>query len=282
MKLIDGKQIAQEIRAEIKSEIARIAGREPGLAFVLVGDHTPSLTYVNMKKKGCEEVGIRSKVIHLPESIAEEKLIKEIELLNSDPSIDGILVQQPLPSAISTVKVVESIDPEKDVDGFHPHNLGKLMMGQKGGFIPCTPLGILKLLEKNGLSAEGKHVVVVGRSLIVGRPLAMLLSQNRPHCNATVTLAHSKTENLSAICKQADILIAAVGRPHLIRAEMVKEGAVVIDVGINRNETGHIVGDVDFENVKTIASMITPVPGGVGPMTIAMLLSNTLLSYKQR
>ena len=282
MNLIDGKQIAQEIRAELKQEIQRIDGRQPGLAFILIGEDPASQAYVRMKKKGCQEVGIYSEVLELPESISEKDLLGEIEKLNQAPHIDGILVQQPFPHQLSTSRIVQAIDPAKDVDGFHPMNLGKLLIGQEGGFIACTPLGIAKLLEKSGIDATGKHVVIVGRSNIVGKPLAAILIQKKPFCNATVTIAHSATENLASICQSADILIAALGKPRFIKRDMVKKGAVVVDVGINRTEEKHLVGDVDFEAVKDICSAITPVPGGVGPMTIAMLLSNTLLSYKRR
>lgn len=281
MKLIDGKQIAKEIREDLKARINKISGRKPGLAFILIGEDPASEAYVKMKKKGCQEIGIHSEILKLPANVTEGALLKELERLNKDPNIDGILVQQPFPKHISTSKIVEATDPAKDVDGFHPINIGKLLLGEPGGFAACTPLGIAKLLEKCGAQVEGKHVVIVGRSNIVGKPLAAILVQKAKHCNATVTIAHSGTKNLAEICKSGDILVAAVGNPLFIKAEMVKKGAVVIDVGINRTDQG-IVGDVDFESVKEIASMITPVPGGVGPMTIAMLLSNTYESYKKR
>lgn len=280
-QLINGIQIAQDIRQKLKEEINKIKGRKPGLAFILVGNDPASQAYVRMKKKGCEEVGIHSETLDLSPSITEEDLLKEIARLNRDISIDGILIQQPLPKQISTSVIVEAIDPSKDVDGFHPMNLGRLLLGEPGGFISCTPLGIMKLLEKSGIETAGKEAVIVGRSNIVGKPLAALLVQKGAFANATVTIAHSQSVNLKEICKRGDLLIAAIGRPHFITADMVKKGAVVIDVGINRTKQG-LVGDVDFDEVKKVASAITPVPGGVGPMTIAMLLSNTLTSYKRR
>lgn len=282
MKLIDGKKIALEVRKQLKSEIQRIGGRQPGLAFILIGEDPASQAYVRMKKKGCQEVGIYSEVLELPESISESQLLEVIQKLNENKHIDGILVQQPFPKHLKTPHIVEAIDPTKDVDGFHPTNIGKLLLGQEGGFIACTPLGIAKLLEKSGIDPTGKHVVIVGRSNIVGKPLAAILMQKKPFCNATVTLAHSASEDLEAICRSADILIAALGKPRFIKRDMVKPGAVVIDVGINREDDHHLVGDVDFDAVKDLCLAITPVPGGVGPMTIAMLLSNTLLSYKYR
>ena len=286
MNVIDGKAIAKEIQKEIKREIAAFPFRKPGLAFILVGHNPASETYVKMKKKGCLEVGIYSETLELPPTISEKELLKHIDELNQSPLIDGILVQLPLPSHISSSKIFEAIHPEKDVDGFHPYNMGKLLLGEQGGFVACTPLGIVTLLEKTKIETQGKHIVIIGRSNIVGKPLAALLIQKRAHCNATVTIAHSASENLEAICKTADILIASIGSPHFITKPMVKKGTIVIDVGINRihDEKGGttLVGDVAFDEVKEIASFITPVPGGVGPMTIAMLLSNTLKSFKKR
>jgi methylenetetrahydrofolate dehydrogenase (NADP+)/methenyltetrahydrofolate cyclohydrolase len=235
-----------------------------------------------MKKKRCHEVGILSFDHELPYNTSEEALLHLIEELNSDPRIDGILVQLPLPPHIRTLDIVSAIDPRKDVDGFHPLNVGMMLLGESGGFFPCTPLGIQVLLNAAGVVLTGKHVVIVGRSNIVGKPLAALLMQKTPHGNATVTVAHSLSNNLSALCQSADVLIAAIGKPHFITGAMVKEGAVVIDVGINRLPSGQIVGDVDFNLVAPRCSKITPVPGGVGPMTIALLLSNTLLSYTRR
>ena len=281
MNLIDGKRIAQEIREELKQEINLLKGRKPGLAFILVGEDPASEAYVRMKKKGCLETGIYSEVLELPASVSEEALLKHISALNEDEKIDGILVQQPLPSHISESKVIQAVKPEKDVDGFHPMNIGKLLLGEEGGFAACTPLGVMQLLERSAIDPGGKHVVIVGRSNIVGKPLAALLVQKKPYANATVTIAHSRTENLTEVCRSADILVAAIGKAHFIESKMVKVGSVVIDVGINRVDK-KIVGDVNFEDVKEQCSAITPVPGGVGPMTIAMLLSNTLLSYKLR
>lgn len=284
--IIDGKEIASKIERQIQQAISHLKHRKPGLAFVCVGDHPSSKIYVAMKKKKCEEVGIISFDREFSSSISEEKLIEAIAELNVNPDIDGILVQMPLPSHISTTNVVEAIDPRKDVDGFHPLNMGKLLIGDRDTFIPCTPHGIHILLTESQVTLLGKHVVIVGRSTIVGKPLAALLMQKAPHCNATVTIAHSMTENLKQICQSADILVAAIGQPEFIKADMVKKGAVVIDVGINRipSNSGKykVVGDVDFQAVSKVASSITPVPGGVGPMTIAMLLSNTLLSYQRR
>lgn len=282
--IINGTAIAQTIELRIQNAIQALKGRPPGLAFILVGNHPASESYVRMKKKKCAEVGILSVDRQLPSSTSELQLLKEIQTLNEDPSIDGILVQLPLPDHLNTSRITSAILPEKDVDGFHPLNMGRLLLGEQEGFIPCTPLGIHVLLTHSQIPISGKHVVIVGRSSIVGRPLAALLIQKSPHCNATVTLAHSLTENLSALCRTADILVAAIGKPHAITTSMVKPGAVVIDVGINRlsHPHPHITGDVDFEQVAPLCSAITPVPGGVGPMTIAMLLSNTLLSYQRR
>jgi methylenetetrahydrofolate dehydrogenase (NADP+)/methenyltetrahydrofolate cyclohydrolase len=281
MKIIDGKKIAAEIREELKEKIAKLS-RKPGLAFILVGDNPASLSYVNAKKKACAQVGMISTVVRLPSSIAESDLCKQIDLLNQNPEIDGILVQLPLPSHINPQNISSRIDPEKDVDGFHPVNMGKLLLEEAGGFIPCTPNGIKTLLERSQISISGKHVVIVGRSNIVGKPLAALLVQKNPKCNATVTIVHSKSNHLSQITKSADILVAALGKAHFIKKDMIKPNAVIIDVGINRLASGQIVGDVDYEEVFPFVSHITPVPGGIGPMTIAMLLENTLISYSRR
>lgn len=278
MSLIDGKAIAKDIEAEVAAVIASLQGRKPGLAFVLVGQNPASRTYINAKKKSCARVGILSFDREFPETITQKQLTHEIELLNQNPHIDAILIQQPLPPHLHVGDIMSCVSVHKDVDGFHPYNVGCLLLGEKG-LIPCTPRGIQVLLETSNIPVAGKHVVIVGRSNIVGKPLAALLMQKHPGCNATVTVAHSRTENLKNLCLTADILVAATGHPHLITQEMVKQGATVIDVGINRVE-GRIVGDVDFHSVAAIASHITPVPGGVGPMTIAMLLSNTLLCYK--
>lgn len=282
MNIIDGKKIALQIHEEIKEKVAATSGRKPGLAFILVGDNPASQTYVRAKKKACFTTGIESTLIELPATVTQSALLKEIERLNKDETIDGILVQLPLPNHIDEKVVTRAIDPEKDVDGFHPLNVGKLLLGEEGGFIPCTPHGILVLLQRAKIPVEGKRVVIVGRSNIVGKPLAALLMQKKPHANATVTVAHSRSDHLIEITRSADILIAAIGQPKFIKKEMVRPGTVVIDVGINRPKEGKIEGDVDFDAVAPIASYITPVPGGVGPMTIAMLLQNTLLSYTNR
>lgn len=286
--MIDGKQIADDIQRAIGVEVQRLSQRPPCLAALLVGDHPPSQIYVKRKMAACALTGIRSLKRQLPAAISEMELIEEIERLNQDPEIDGILVQFPLPSHINAVRVIHYIDPEKDVDGFHPYNMGKMLLGESDGFLPCTPLGIKVLLERSAITLSGKHALVIGRSNIVGKPMAALLMQKGPGGNATVTIAHSHTARLKEIALMADILIAAIGRPKFITVDMVKEGAVVIDVGINRIEdpaskTGYrLVGDVDFEQVAPKCAGITPVPGGVGPMTIAMLLHNTWRSYRKR
>lgn len=272
-KILNGKYVAEKIRHDLSIKVKNIkdkTGRVPGLAVVLVGDDPASKTYVSMKEKACKQVGIYSEVYKLKADAQEHELLKLIHQLNSDEKIDGILVQLPLPGHIDEKKIIDAIKPEKDVDGFHPVNIGKLLINEKG-FIPCTPYGIIKLMDYYGIEIEGKNAVVVGRSNIVGKPLAVLLL----HRNATVTICHSRTKNLPDITKKADILVAAVGKARIITSDMVKEGAVVIDVGINRIE-GKLRGDVDYEKVKEKASWITPVPGGVGPMTITMLLNNTI------
>jgi len=270
--ILDGKKIASEIIDEIKERVSEL-DRKPGLAFILVGDNPASESYVRSKKKACAYTGIQSILHNLPATIAESDLVVQIESLNRDPHIDGILVQLPLPPHISEQTVMLTIDPAKDVDGFHPLNVGKMLLGDPTAILPCTPNGIKVLLEKSHIPVEGKHVVIVGRSNIVGKPLAAILMQKRAGCNATVTVCHSGSD--LEIIRTADILIAAIGKPRFI--QKIKPGAVVIDVGINRLD-GKIVGDVDFEKVAHQASAITPVPGGVGPMTIAMLLKNTLKS----
>lgn len=286
--IIDGKKIAEEIQQDIKTIIQRYQERRPALAVVIVGEHTPSMIYVNRKTQACESVGIHSIRIALPTTISEAELQAEIEKLNHDSSIDGILVQFPLPSHINPLTITHAIHPSKDVDGFHPLNVGKMLIGETDGFFPCTPLGVRVLLERYQIEMTGKHVLVIGRSNIVGKPMAALLMQNTPTGNATVTVAHRYSTRLKEFCLQADIIIVAAGQPQLIKADMVKEGATIIDVGINRIEdptkkTGYrIVGDVDFEQVAPKCEYITPVPGGVGPMTIAMLLHNTLLSYQRK
>lgn len=275
-RIIDGKLIAQQVRAQIKKEIEENrSGVTPGLAAVLIGDHAASKIYVRNKRRMCEEVGIYSEEYSLPESASESEVLELVDRLNQDPKIHGILVQLPLPDRIDTRRILDAVLPEKDVDGFHYNNVGKLVANKKG-FVPCTPLGIIELLKVSGVDILGAHAVIVGRSDIVGKPTAFLLL----HRHATVTICHSKTRNLDAICREADILVAAIGRPKFISDKMVKEGATVIDVGINRLPDGKLVGDVDFDSVKERAGAMTPVPGGVGPMTIAMLLSNTFQSAK--
>lgn len=280
-KIIQGRAIAQEILGQLKTAIQALKGRPPSLVVVLVGNHPASEAYIAAKKRACDAVGIHSEVRHFSTTISQAELLFEIDRLNKDPAVDGFLIQLPLPPHISTRHVILKMDPAKDVDGFHPLNLGKLLIGDEQAIIPCTPYGILELLVRSEVQLSNKHVVIVGRSNIVGKPLAALLVQKRFECNATVTLIHSHTPHPAQICKEADVLIAAIGHPKTITAQMVKPGAIVIDVGINRipaPETKHgyaIVGDVDFERVKEVCSMITPVPGGVGPMTVAMLLKNT-------
>lgn len=277
--ILDGKALAAEIRAELKTRVDRLAarGHRPGLAVILVGDDSASQVYVRNKIKACADTGITSLEFRMPADTSEEALLAKIAELNADPAVDGILVQMPVPRHIDARKVIDAIAPEKDVDGFHVCNAGALMIG-KPGFLPCTPYGVMKLLEKAGCSIEGKHAVIVGRSNIVGKPQALLLLSK----NATVTVAHSRTADLGAVTRTADILIAAVGRAKLITADMVKPGAVVIDVGMNRDENGRLCGDVDFAAVAPVAGAITPVPGGVGPMTIAMLLTNTVEAVERR
>jgi methylenetetrahydrofolate dehydrogenase (NADP+)/methenyltetrahydrofolate cyclohydrolase len=274
MTLIDGKGIAHTIRASLKDAIKK-SGLTPGLAAILVGDNPASKVYVRNKRKACEEAGIYSEEHPLPESTSEHDLLALIGTLNSNPAIHGILVQLPLPKTLNERRILDAVHPEKDVDGFHYTNVGKLVANEKG-FYPCTPVGVIALLKAAGVPISVAHAVVLGRSNIVGKPAALLLL----HENATVTLCHSKTKGLAQICSQADILVAAIGKARFVTADMVKEGAVVIDVGINRTEDGTLAGDVDFDAVSKKASAITPVPGGVGPMTIAMLLANTFQSAK--
>ena len=276
--LIDGRAVAKAFKEEIAEKTAQMIenGIHPHLAVVLVGENPASQVYVRNKENGCIKAGIRSTVIRLEESCTQEELEKTVASLNEDASVHGILVQLPLPKHLDEARVLRLIDPDKDVDGFHAMNSGRLMNGQPG-FVPCTPLGVMKLLESYGINPAGKHAVVIGRSNIVGKPMAMLLLQ----ANATVTICHSRTQNLAEITRQADILVAAVGRANFVTADMVKPGAAVIDVGINRVD-GRIVGDVDFDAVSEVAGHITPVPGGVGQMTIAMLLANTLDAAAKR
>jgi len=283
--IIDGKQVASKIIKEIKDKISSLQTK-PSISVILVGNNLASQTYVKMKKKACENTDINFKLINLDDKISQEDLIKKIKSLNEDKTVDSILIQMPLPKHIDPTKVINSIDPSKDVDGFHPVNVGKLLIGDETGFVSCTPLGIKSLLEESNIDIKGKHVVIVGRSNIVGKPLFALLIQKAKGANATVTVVHSETKNLKEITKTADILVAAIGIAKFIKKDMIKKNAVVIDVGINhevqKDGTKKIFGDVDFENVSKIASFITPVPGGVGPMTIAMLLSNILKSHIQK
>jgi methylenetetrahydrofolate dehydrogenase (NADP+)/methenyltetrahydrofolate cyclohydrolase len=273
--LISGKEIGQEIRNELAERINTLKNQDitPGLAVILVGNNSASKTYVSNKQKTCEALGMHSRLLSFQSDLSEDELVEAIHSLNNDPKIHGILVQLPLPKQITESKVLAAISPDKDVDGFHPINVGKMMLGQET-FLPCTPYGVMKLLEYSGIEIAGKHAVVIGRSHIVGKPMGQLLLQK----DATVTYAHSKTPNLKEITLQADILVVAVGRTKMITSEYVKEGAVVIDVGMNRDENNRLCGDVDFESVKDKASFITPVPGGVGPMTITMLMANTVQS----
>ncbi|RLL48118.1 bifunctional methylenetetrahydrofolate dehydrogenase/methenyltetrahydrofolate cyclohydrolase FolD [Oceanobacillus piezotolerans] len=275
--IINGKDLAQELRANMKEEVSQLVqmGITPHLTVLLVGDNPASKSYVKGKEKAAKEVGISSSLIELPASTTEDELLETIIQLNNDDSVHGILVQLPLPQQISERKVIEAIDPSKDVDGFHPVNIGRMMVGEDT-FLPCTPYGILTMLKSRDIVIEGKHAVIIGRSNIVGKPVGQLLLNE----NATVTYCHSKTEDLKELTRQADILVVAVGRPNVITGDFLKEGAVVIDVGINRLENGSLTGDVDFEDAKEKAAYITPVPKGVGPMTIAMLLKNTIKAAK--
>lgn len=273
--IINGKEISAAIREEIKAGVQGMSVR-PGLAVVLVGNDPASAVYVRNKSKACAEVGIYSEVYRLPEETGREQLLGLIEQLNQSPLIHGILVQLPLPKHLDPEEVIMAIDPAKDVDAFHPVNVGKIMIGNYD-FLPCTPAGVMELLHRSGIEVSGKECVVIGRSNIVGKPQAMLLL----HENATVTVCHSKTRDLPSVCRRADILVSAVGKAKFVTADMVRNGAVVIDVGMNRDENGKLCGDVDFEPVSEKASYITPVPGGVGPMTITMLLKNTVTAAKR-
>lgn len=288
--IIDGKSISARLKEELADEVTAMKEEfhtVPGLAVVLVGEDPASMSYVKSKRITCKKLGILAKDYNLPVETSEEEILSIVERLNADDEIDGILVQLPLPSHINENKVLLSIDPSKDVDGFHPENVGRMMTGMET-FYPCTPYGIIKLLEFCGISPEGKHVCIVGRSNIVGKPIANMLLQKSPSGNATVTVCHSRTPDIQHFTKDADIVIAAVGRAQMITSDMIKDGAVVIDVGVNRvddpsRKRGYrLVGDVDFEKVQEKASFITPVPGGVGPMTITMLMYNTITSAKRR
>lgn len=285
-KLLDGRAVADKVHTETAAEVARLRaeGVVPGLVFIRVGNDLASEVYVKMKEKKSRELGIASQTIVLPESTSESELRGLINRMNADAKVHGILVQFPLPRHIDSQAVYNTILPEKDVDGFHPVNMGRLLLGIRGGFVPCTPAGIVELLMRYGIELEGRHVVILGRGNIVGKPLAALLLQKARHGNATVTVCHSYTRKIESYCRQADILVAAIGVPRFVRAEMVKEGAVVVDVGVNRLEDPssprgyRLVGDVDFDEVLPKVSFITPNPGGVGPMTIAMLMRNTVLA----
>lgn len=278
--LMDGKLVSEKTRENIKSEVERLKNefnKTPGLAVIVVGDDPASAVYVRNKHKACLAVGMNSYQIALPATISQDELISKIEELNADSLVDGILVQLPLPAHISEIAVTRAILPEKDVDAFHSENVGKIMIG-KYDFLPCTPAGIVRLLDFYNISVDGKSCVVIGRSNIVGKPMALLLLER----NGTVTVCHSKTKNLKEITKTADIIIVAIGKPRFLTADMVKPSAVIVDVGINRGDDGKLVGDVDFEAVSEVASYITPVPGGVGPMTITMLLENTLTAARKQ
>jgi methylenetetrahydrofolate dehydrogenase (NADP+)/methenyltetrahydrofolate cyclohydrolase len=274
-RLLDGKSLAARVRAEVKEKVARLVARgvRPGLAVILAGDDPASRVYVRNKVRACEETGVRSLLFELPASTPEAELLSRVDGLNHDRSVHGILVQLPLPRQVDAEKVLAAVSPAKDVDGFHEANLGALVSGRPR-FVPCTPAGVMRLLADAGIALAGRRAVVIGRSTIVGKPLSLLLLQQ----DATVTICHSKTADLENLARQADILVAAVGRPKLVAAAMVKEGACVIDVGVNRLPDGRLAGDVDFDAVKNVAGWITPVPGGVGPMTIAMLLENCLVA----
>ena len=287
-KIIDGKQVAADMRAELKEEVARLArdGIVPGLGVILVGEDPASQSYVKAKERACEEIGLFSDDNRLPADASQQELMAIVEKMNNDPKINGILVQLPLPKHLNEAEVLLAIAPDKDVDGFHPMNVGRMVVGEKA-FLPCTPHGVIQLLLRSGVKIEGADIVIVGRSNIVGKPVANMLIQKNNMGNATVTVCHTRTKNLAEHTRRADIIIAAAGRPDTITADMVKDGVVVIDVGVNRVEDStkkkgyRLVGDVDFEAVKEKAGLITPVPGGVGPMTITMLLYNTVESAKR-
>jgi len=282
MQILDGKMIAEEIRHEIKAEVAALKserGISPCLAALLVGDNPASQVYVNNKEKACQQVGIESRILRLPEATTTSELLRHIDQFNADPAVHGILVQLPLPQSCDEQQILDAIDPGKDVDAFHPENVGLLSQGRPR-FLPCTPHGVQQILLRSGVQPPGQHVVIVGRSDIVGKPMALMMVQKSADANATVTVVHSQTKNLAELTRQADILIVAIGKAKFITGSMVKPGAVVVDVGINRLPDGKLCGDVDFDTVKEIAGAISPVPGGVGPLTITMLLQNTLAAAK--
>ncbi|WP_422404263.1 bifunctional methylenetetrahydrofolate dehydrogenase/methenyltetrahydrofolate cyclohydrolase FolD [Mammaliicoccus sp. JADD-157] len=276
-KILDGKEIAKAYRSGLQSEVEKLKEQNivPKLSVILVGNDSASQSYVNSKKKAAEKIGMISEIVHMDESSSEEEVLNELERLNKDDSVSGILVQVPLPKQVSEAKVLEAINPDKDVDGFNPINIGRLYTGERT-FIPCTPLGIMEILKHADIDLKGKNVAVIGRSHIVGQPVSKLLTDQ----DATVTLLHSKSTNTEEVLKQADVIVSAVGRVHLVTKDLVKSGAVIVDVGNTPDENGKLKGDVDFEAVKEVASAITPVPGGVGPLTITMVLNNTLLAEK--
>ncbi|MBX6326780.1 MAG: bifunctional methylenetetrahydrofolate dehydrogenase/methenyltetrahydrofolate cyclohydrolase FolD [Chthoniobacterales bacterium] len=288
-RLIDGRAIAEKVYAELRGEIADLKSKGviPGLAVILVGDNPASRAYVRSKDKMCRDLGLHSVKLELPAATTQNELLRHVEKLNRDPRIHGILVQSPPPEHIDEAAIVRALDPRKDVDGFHPDNVAKLVLDDASGFVPCTPLGVQRLLVESRVQIAGAHVVVLGRSMIVGKPLALLLMQKKQNANATVTVVHSRSRDLSQIARSADILVAAIGRAEFVKADQVREGAVVIDVGINRVEDAtaargyRLVGDVAFDEVAKKAGAITPVPGGVGPMTIAMLMANTIKAARQ-
>ena len=288
MEIIDGNQIAATINRELHAEVASLTGRKPCLALVRVGEDPASVSYVKKKEKTAAEIGVTSRIILPPITITQGELFRLIDELNENSTVDGILVQSPLPPHLDEVAVFRRVNPEKDVDGFNTVNLGKIAQEDSSGFVACTPAGIMELLARSHVDLNGKHVVVLGRSLIVGKPIALLALQKKPGANATVTICHSATQNLPAITRQADVLIAAIGRPNFVTATMIKPGAVVIDVGINRladpsKKSGYrLTGDVNFSEVAPLCSKITPVPGGVGPMTVAMLMQNTVKAFRLR
>lgn len=286
MQLIDGNAIAESIIEELTAEVSSLSGKKPVVAFIRVGEDPASVSYVRKKQKTAERIGIESRLQLLPEDVSKEALFAEIDALNADPNVNGILIQAPLPKHIDETETFNRVDPGKDVDGFNTVNIGKLCQEDASGFVACTPAGIVELIERSGIETEGKHVVVLGRSQIVGKPAALLMMRKAIPGNATVTVCHSRTRNLAEVTRQADVLIAAIGRPNFVTGDMVKDGVAVIDVGINRVEDAskkrgyRLIGDVEFDAVAAKASHITPVPGGVGPMTVAMLMHNTLRAYK--